>query len=206
MDVPNQDKLIYDRMAAKNGEQQPERLLPPPETAQSPPAPENVPAPGPAPAAAPAVPPPSMTAPSPGSAMTAALPPRASTAPAASAPMPAPVPKSQPAPQPAPQPVAKPAPAPAPSPAAAPAAAKAGGGWVVQLGAVHSEAEAKTEWNRLTGQHHQLASLSADIVRVDIPGKGVFWRVRGGPLDEAAARVLCSDLTKQGQGCLVARK
>jgi hypothetical protein len=77
---------------------------------------------------------------------------------------------------------------------------------VVQLGAVHSEAEAKTEWNRLSGAHHQLSGLSADIVRVDIPGKGVFWRVRGGPLDEAQARVLCSDLTKQGQGCLVARK
>src|SRR5579859_3068290 len=61
MDVPNQDKLIYDRMAAKNGDQQPERLLPPPEAAQAPPAPEqkeSAPAPAPAPA-------PSTTAPAP---------------------------------------------------------------------------------------------------------------------------------------------
>jgi hypothetical protein len=205
MDVPNQDKLIYDRMAAKNGDQQPERLLPPPEAAQAPPTPEQK-APESAPVPAPALPP-SITAPAP--AVTAPLPPKTAQSPAAIAPMPAPVPvPAKPqlsAPAPAQQPAAKPVPAPAAVSAPA-ATAKAAGGWVVQLGAVHSEAEAKTEWNRLTGQHHQLASLSADIVRVDIPGKGVFWRVRGGPLDEAAARVLCSDLTKQGQGCLVARK
>jgi cell division septation protein DedD len=108
----------------------------------------------------------------------------------------------------APPPAAKaaPAPAPAPVPAAPAATAKAGGGWVVQLGAVHSEAEAKTEWTRIKGAHHELADLSPDVVRVDLGAKGVFWRVRGGPLDEAQARVLCSELTKQGQGCLVAKK
>ena len=200
MDVPNQDKLIYDRMAAKNGDQQPERLLPPPEAAKAPPAPEVAPAPSAAPGPAPAPTPlPSMTAPAP--AMTAALPPKPSAS-AASAPMPAPVPtpaKPQPAPQPAPPPAAKPAPAPG-------AAVKAGGGWVVQLGSLPSEAEAKAEWTHLKGIHHQLADLQPDIERVDLGAKGVHWRVRGGPLDEATARVLCSDLTKQGQGCLVARK
>jgi cell division septation protein DedD len=195
MDVPNQDKLIYDRMAAKSDTQQPERLLPPPEQAQAPPAPESNPVPTPAPVPAPAPSPaPATTAPAP--AVTAPLPPPAKSAPpAVNAPVPAPAKPQAP-------PAAKPAPAPSP----APAAAKSGGGWVVQLGAVHSEAEAKTEWSRLKGMHHQLTELSPDIVRVDIPGKGVFWRVRGGPLDEAQARVLCSELTKQGQGCLVARK
>jgi cell division septation protein DedD len=220
MDVPNQDKLIYDRMAAKTGDQQPERLLPPPEAAQTPPAPESAPAPGPA-AAAPA-PTPSITAPTPAmtapaSAMTAPLPPLAANrndapktaqSPAASAPMPAPVPakpqaqsQSQP---PAQQPVAKPAPAPAPTATAA--AAKAGGGWVVQLGSLGSEAEAKNEWVRIKGAHHELADLSPDIQRVDLGAKGVHWRVRGGSLDEAQARILCAELSKQGQGCLVARK
>ena len=66
--------------------------------------------------------------------------------------------------------------------------------------------EAKAEWTHLKGAHSQLAQLSPDIVHVDIPGKGVYWRVRGGPLDEAQARVLCADLSKQGQGCIVARK
>jgi cell division protein FtsN len=204
MDVPNQDKLIYDRMAAKNGDQQPERLLPPPEQAQTPPANESAPAPGPAPGPAPApTPTPSMTAPAP--AMTAALPPKTSQSPAASAPMPAPAPKPAPAPAPAPQPAAKPAPAPALVPAAAPAA-KAGGGWVVQLGSLGSEAEAKSEWARIKGAHSELANLSPDIERVDLGAKGVHWRVRGGFLDEAQARVLCAELSKQGQGCIVAKK
>jgi len=209
MDVPNQDKLIYDRMAAKNGDQQPERLLPPPEAAQAPPAPdqrlpESNAVPGPA--AAP-VPPPSMTAPAP--AMTAPLPSKATTGPAASAAMPAPIkPQPAPAPAPAPAPVkAAPAPVPAPAPAAAPAvAAKAGGGWVVQLGSLGSEAEAKSEWARIKGAHHELADLSPDIQRADLGAKGVHWRVRGGPVDEAQARVLCAELSKQGQGCIVAKK
>jgi cell division septation protein DedD len=201
MDVPNQDKLIYDRMAAKKDDQGPERLLPPPETAQAPPPPEPRPAAAPPPAStAPALPP-ATTAPAP--ALSAPLPPPV----AAPAPAPAPVaapPKTQ-----APPAAAKPAPAPVPIPAPAaapPAKAAAGGGWVVQLGAVHSDAEAKAEWNRLKGAHAELAGLSPDIVQVDIPGKGLFWRVRGGPLEEAQARVLCSSLSKQGQGCLVAKK
>jgi len=217
MDVPNQDKLIYDRMAAKNGDQQPERLLPPPEQAQTPPpqpqkAPESNPLP-PAPAPAP-VPAASSPLPAPAPAVTAAAPaspaPRYTIPPAPATTAPAPMPEKVPSPvkpttitKPAPAPAPEKAPAPAPAPAAA---AKSGGGWVVQLGAVHSEAEAKAEWTRIKGSHAQLAQLSPDIVRADIPGKGVFWRIRGGSLDEAQARVLCADLTKQGQGCLVVRK
>jgi cell division protein FtsN len=191
MDVPNQDKLIYDRMAAKKDEQAPERLLPPPEQAQTPPAPEPRSAP-------PAGTTPALTASNPPvPALSAPLPPPAVTAPA---PTPAPA-----KPQPTPQPVK---PTPTPAPAAAPPAAKAvaAGSWVVQLGAVHSEGEAKSEWSRIKGAHPELSGLSPDIVQVDIPGKGLFWRVRGGPLDEAQARVLCSTLSKQGQGCLVAKK
>src|SRR5579859_1637 len=215
MDVPNQDKLIYDRMAAKNGDQQPERLLPPPEQAQTPPpqpqkAPESnplppAPAPTPAPAASAPLPAPAVTAPAPASpAPRYSVPPAPAPTPAPSA-GPSPVKPTSAPPKPAPAPApAKPEPAPAPAPAAA--KASSGGGWVVQLGAVHSEAEGKTEWARIKGQHSQLAQLSPDIVRADIPGKGVFWRIRGGSLDEAQARVLCADLTKQGQGCLVVRK
>jgi len=201
MDVPNQDKLIYDRMAAKKDEQQPERLLPPPEQAQAPPPPDQrsvaaSPLPPPAPTPAPAT---TAPAPAPAPAVTAPLP-----VPAKPAAVPTPAP-AKPAPQPQPQPAAKPT-APPPAPAPAPAAAHAGGGWLVQLGAVHSEAEAKTEWGRLKGAHHELAELSPDIMRADLGAKGVFWRIRGGPLDEAQARVLCAELTKQSQGCIVVRK
>src|SRR5579859_212300 len=161
MDVPNQDKLIYDRMAAKKDEQEPERLLPPPETAQAPPPPEARPEPAPSPAPAP------VPAPSPAPRAKAASPPAlfAPLPPPVAAPVPAPTPAPAAAPK-AQQPAAKPAPAPTPAPAAPPAAKPAGGGWVVQLGAVHSEAEAKTEWNRLKGVHPELAGLSPDIVQV----------------------------------------
>jgi len=192
MDVPNQDKLIYDQMAAKGPAQQPERLLPPPEQAQLPP-------PAAAPAAADAMPPRPAT-----TAAAAPLPPP----PAATAPAPALTPVA-PTPKPAvTAPVAKPVvAAPPPAPAPAPVAKTSGGGWVVQLGAVQSEAQAKAEWTRLMSAHkEQLAGLSSDIVRVDLGAKGIFWRVRGGPLDEAQARVLCAELAKQSQGCIVARK
>jgi cell division septation protein DedD len=182
MDVPNQDKLIYDQMAAKAPSQQPERLLPPPEQAQAPP--------------------PAAAAPAP-KAVADAMPPRAMTAAAPPAAAPPPAAPVQTAAKTAAPPPAKSAPAPAVAAAPPPH----GGGWVVQLGAVRSEAEAKAEWARLKSVHRdELAELSPDIVRVDLGAKGIFWRVRGGPLDEAQARMLCADLAKQSQGCIIARK
>jgi cell division septation protein DedD len=202
LDVPNQDKLIYDQMAAKSPNQQPERLLPPPEAAQTPPPAETRNA---APAVTEAMPPEAMTAPAaPATAPMAAM---TAPAPAAKSSGPSPVAPTTPAAKPpvAAAVAAKAPPAAPPPPAAA--AAKGTGGWVVQLGAVHSEAEAKTEWARLKNAHHdQLASLDSDIIRVDLGAKGIFWRVRGGPLDEAQARLLCAELSKQSQGCIIARK
>lgn len=228
MEVPNQDKLIYDQMAAKAPSQQPERLLPPPEQPQAPPsslAPALTP-PGAAPAAKPV---PSADQASAQSALPPPLPPpTAAPAPVGAASITAPsaplMPKSAPSPvapttrpvkqavKPDAKPVkpaaAQPSPAPAPVAAApAPAPAAHGGGWVVQLGAVKGEAEAKAEWARLKSLHkEQLSDLSSDIERVDLGAKGIFWRIRGGPIDEAQARTLCAQLTKIGQGCLVARK
>jgi cell division septation protein DedD len=185
MDVPNQDKLIYERLAAKKDEAPPERLLPPPEAAQSPPA-----------AAAKPAPPAAITA-----AATPSAPPatKAAPSPAATGAPPSPAKPTEPA---------TPAKPTVPAAAAAPANSPGkGGGWVVQLGAVRSEAEAKSEWARLKNMHkEQLNDLTSDIVRVDLGAKGIFWRVRGGPLDEAQARLLCADLTKQNQGCIIARQ
>ena len=184
MDVPNQDKLIYDQMAAKGPSQPAERLLPPPEQAQTPPPVEQKPA---APVASESMPPkPAVTAAAP------LPPPAAAPTPVAPTPKPVAAPPAKPV-------VASPPPAPAPKATA--------GGWVVQLGAVGSEAQAHAEWTRLSGAHkEQLSGLSPDIVRVDLGAKGIFWRVRGGPLDEAQARMLCAELAKQSQGCIVARK
>ncbi|MBF0335247.1 MAG: SPOR domain-containing protein, partial [Alphaproteobacteria bacterium] len=43
MDVPNQDKLVYNRMGGNANEPQVERLLPPPEQPKQPPAPPPLP-------------------------------------------------------------------------------------------------------------------------------------------------------------------
>ncbi|HIJ39220.1 MAG TPA: SPOR domain-containing protein [Rhodospirillaceae bacterium] len=223
MEVPNQDKLVYERMSSNaEGEPQPERLLPPPEQPQmpqalhkptlksaftAPPGRETVTPVKPAePAETPPVAAPSMAAPA------ASQPPVAPPAPAGlpkgTAPLttPAATAAAKPA-LPAGAPVVS-APAVAPAVTAQPSAPSSGsGGWLVQLAALGNEADAKSEWVRLKAANKDLlGALNSDIVRVDLGAKGIFWRLRAGPLGEADARTLCSALIKHSQGCIVARK
>lgn len=174
MDVPNQDKLIYDRLGNGSGEPRTERLLPPPEAPQAPPV-------QPAPvAAAPAAPPPVAAAPEP----LTVEPAKPAAAPAVAV-----------------APVAPPAPV-----AAAPKAVS-GGAFVVQLGALRTQEDADKEWVRLKKANADvLGSLASDIMKVDIAGKGTFFRLRAGPLDDAAAKAACEELGKRKVGCIVAKK
>lgn len=195
LDVPNKDKLVYERIGQGEAEPQRERLLPPPEQPQAP-----------APRAAtikPAfpAPPPKATPGKPGA--------EASPADIAQAAAPAAPANTASQPQAPAQSAAKPpAVAAAPSPAPAKAAvAAAQGGWVVQLAALKTEAEAKSEWSRIAGASKDvLGGFSSDIVQADLGAKGIFWRLRAGPMDEAKARSVCAELAKRGQGCLVAKK
>jgi hypothetical protein len=43
-------------------------------------------------------------------------------------------------------------------------------------------------------------------MRVDLGEKGIFWRLRAGPMDEGQARSICSTLAKRSQGCIIAKK
>lgn len=117
-------------------------------------------------------------------------------------------PVTNPAPTPEKPPVAeKPAAAPTPAPASAPAPARAtpSGNKMVQLGAVRSEAAAKAEWQRLQGKFRaQLGDLDLSVQRADLGARGVFWRVRGGPLSQADAKKICQALSAAGQSCIVA--
>ncbi len=222
MQVPNQDKLVYERMdSAGEGEPRVERLLPQPEAAKAPPKTISVPPlsaepPPPAPVASRPAPIP----PKPGE------PPAPKTAPAAKVAA-QPMMESSPIP-PAYQPVQERAAAPAqpehmapavvaqaprtapPPPAPAPATsakAPASGEFVVQLGAVRAADQADKEWLRIQKANADLlGALKSDIVRVELPGKGTFWRVRAAPLSEQAARQLCAELTARSQGCIVARR
>ncbi|WP_096704444.1 SPOR domain-containing protein [Magnetospirillum sp. 15-1] len=228
MQVPNQDKLVYERMdSAGEGEPKVERLMPQPEAAKAPPKTISVPPlsaepPPPAPVASrpapippkPGEPPAPKTAPA---AKVAVQPMEASPIPPAAAPVP-------PAYQPVQERAAAPAqpehmapavvaqaprtapPPPAPTPATS-AKAPASGEFVVQLGAVRAADQADKEWLRIQKANADLlGALKSDIVRVELPGKGTFWRVRAAPLSEQAARQLCAELTARSQGCIVARR
>ena len=206
MEVPNQDKLVYQRMEGE-GEGKTERLLPPAEQPLVPPraqAPEQ-----PVPPVA-AVPAPVRPAQGPTQAMIS--PPKLAEAPQPKAAAQPPVVRQLLAPPPAPAaaPVAAtPAPAaaaPVQTAAVAPRKALPSGDWLVQLGAVRSADAADKEWARIQHTHAELLSpLKSDIVRVDLD-KGTYWRVRAGPLSEQAARQLCQELVARNQGCILARK
>jgi hypothetical protein len=75
----------------------------------------------------------------------------------------------------------------------------------VQLGAMGSEPAARREWETLRQRHPALlAGLRPTIVRADLGGGKVVYRVQAGPLtDEAAAARLCGQLRRYGVGCVV---
>jgi cell division protein FtsN len=252
MEVPHQDKLVYERLARGGPEPESGRLLPPPETL--------LPRPMPAPAAGPGT----------GAAKVEVLigpvqPPKppirvedAPTAPAErpSAPALAPAAGPETSPRDAdegadvapPEPptgpetgegagaskeVALAAPEPPAPPTAAPeapaslaaggpaqpktevatavpgpeAAAGPAGAYRVQMGAFRSRDAAERERTRLTKTYPDLlGSLSVTVESVDVGAKGVFHRVRGGPLTKQAAAELCAELQRHKAGCFVVKR
>lgn len=210
-----------------------EKLLPPPEKPQAPvvksPTPADAAAssamPPPAAAGSEMPAPPPVAAPSPNQAATQVQPPPAAAAPqpavqatsltpvketgkkdaskpittASAAPAAPPVPRTA-----ATQVPAAAAPAPASKGTAAPAS---GGNYQVQLAALKSEGDAQAAWKKaLAANKDLLGTLTEDVQRADLGAKGVFFRLRAGPLDEAAAKSLCAELTKRNQVCIVAKK
>lgn len=229
VEVPHQDKLVFERFNERGGAKPAvERLLPPPE--------EPLPRPvvTPALSAPPELPAPPQVAnlppPAPGSTTTVPRPPAvdemaAALAEASRIPDVTPGETVELAPQapavPAPPPTAaRPALPPAapvqtasltpPKPAAdtlaKPATAGGAGGWRIQLGSVRSEGEAASEWRRLSGRHADLlGGLSLSVSRADLAEKGIFYRVQAGGLDEARARNVCGQLKALNVGCVVVR-
>jgi len=186
-------------------------LVPPPLTAKSAPAPAAKPAPTPAAKSAPATPPksvagliqqansgaePAKPAPKPASAPPVkqpALPTTATGAPrqlgmAATAPPPA-APKVA---------AATPAPVPAVKPA---------GGFVLQIGAYKSRADAETAWTDYKRRHSALlAGYSDDIQQADLGERGTWFRLRvGGLADREVAVALCDRLKADGGACILGR-
>ena len=225
MEVPNQDKLVFDRLDPGAAPPMVERLLPPPEVPMARPvAPVTPPPADPAAKTASRTAIDTVMAPPP-IPLKSGLPGEDAPAPAALPPAPppaaAPAAKTPPVAKPPSASAAAPAaPAPAtvaalphPTPPAvkAPAAAKpppAGSGPAVriQVGAVPREADAQTKWKRLQARHRDLlGTLNLTVVRADLGEKGVYFRLQAGPVDEARGRAICDQLKSQNVGCQLAR-
>ncbi len=132
-------------------------------------------------------------------------------------PAPAPAPKPDPEPEP-PAAVAAPTPAPAPAPTPEPPATPApaptaavpaaiSNAWRIQIAALRSESAATAEWGRQVSRNQALlGNLSLQVQKVDITGKGTFFRVRGGPLgSKAEAHALCAKLKAEKVNCIPVR-
>ena len=209
MQVPNQDKLVYERLSPEAAPPaRTERLLPPPEAPMAPPSRPQTAAASPnlSPAdeakrikslAAPDVPPPPAVIPPPPRCLVreSVEPPSLAAPPAVSAPTP-PAPSAS---SPPPAPVAQPDP-----PSVSPAA---GGRYFVQLAALRSEQEARSAWDRFKKANPDLLGRLAVAVRMaDLGARGTYYRVQAGPLaDGGAAQELCDKLKGRNQGCLVVK-
>ena len=93
------------------------------------------------------------------------------------------------------------------SPSEAPEAGEnaAASGAKVQLYSARSRDGALAAWARLSSDEKDLlGSLTHRVVKAEIPKRGVFYRLRVGPLaDKAAARRLCGLLKGRGRDCFV---
>jgi hypothetical protein len=242
MQVENQDKLVYDRVAKGNAPNRVENLLPPAEEPKAPPVKKvepppvaEAPKPAPEPEAAkvePAKPEPAKAEavkpepakPEPAKAEVAAVEP---AKPEPAKPEPAKAEAAKPAePEEAPEedlaaaiaaamgqakpPAAKPAAEPpaetqvAAGPSPAPTAA-ASGAFHIQLASVLSEEAAQAEWKRVSSKNKDLLGAYKPLItKADLGERGVFFRLRAGPLaDKAAADALCASLEEAKVGCIV---
>ena len=77
----------------------------------------------------------------------------------------------------------------------------------VQLAAVRKETAAQNEWRRLKARHRTLLNnLELNVVKADLGTKGIYFRLRAGPLKDAeSAKTLCRELSKVKVRCLVIR-
>ncbi len=226
MDIPFQDTTVYeelDQNKQKHGPGATEHLLQTEEEPMPKPEPEAAPAPdaSAAPEAKDAPQPPATPAPAdtttpadisdkPADTNEAVLapPPPSTATPATPAPAPAasdlllpPPPPAKPAQHMSAAAVATPAAVPKPAASALPTP---GSGPMIQLGAFRDEATASQEWQKLTAAHaSELAGLSPTIERADLGPKGIWYRLKSGPLDPDEARQACVSLKAASVSCIV---
>ena len=82
-----------------------------------------------------------------------------------------------------------------------------GGNIYIQLGSYRNSEAVKKDWKRLRKKYPQfLGSLSLKTERVNLPGKGVFYRLQAGKLTVKQAVKICTALkTSNSGGCILVR-
>jgi cell division septation protein DedD len=100
-----------------------------------------------------------------------------------------------------------PAAAPAPPPVAPPAAtepAENGAGYGVQLGAFSTQAQAQSQWKRVTALYKkELRGAVSEVERGKSSNGRHVYRLKAKVESEARARALCVQLKKHSQPCVV---
>tara|TARA_R110002072_G_scaffold234973_2_gene392530 strand:+ start:2427 stop:3266 length:840 start_codon:yes stop_codon:yes gene_type:complete len=112
----------------------------------------------------------------------------------------------QPAEPEAPAPV--PARDPEPAPAASRIAVNTSGEWVVQIASFRSRNDAEAAWLAFRTRFSSIAAgVAPDVVEVDIPNRGIYYRLRIAAFTSRDSAVAyCGRLQEGGQDCLVARR
>ncbi len=125
-------------------------------------------------------------------------------------PKPAPVTTQQPIKTPPkPQPIAREQPVKTPPPATTSTVRAGNSEYVVQVASVRSQDDAQKVWTTINAKFNDLTNqgLYADVRRVDLEEKGIYFRTRiAGLADKAAATQLCNSFKARGQACFVTRK
>ena len=87
-----------------------------------------------------------------------------------------------------------------------PAIPDAPGNTLIQLGAERSEVEAAASWVRIAHRTNGiLDGLSPRITPIQVRHKGLFYRLRAGPLDAVNAASICATLKARDIACIVVR-
>ncbi|MBT5519581.1 MAG: SPOR domain-containing protein [Rhodospirillales bacterium] len=227
LDVPDRDKLVYDRLNGEGGSSEVESLLPPPEepmelpdsqpvgesvsesegateTTEETMAPTTLEPLVEAPVALEPTPVPEVPADS------ATIAPETTETSEAPPPPPVPVEAVDAAELAAPP---TPEPMPEPEPAAAPesetvAVASNSSGFRIQLAALRTHSSAEAEWKRLKNTHPGiLGPMALFVVKVDLGGdQGIYYRLRAGNMaTKETAKAVCDKLAARNVACLVIR-
>jgi hypothetical protein len=80
------------------------------------------------------------------------------------------------------------------------------GSTFVQLGAFSSEEKALAAWKNINAKHSgAMNDASPRVKKVEIDGKGTFYRLQAGSWNAAAAMDVCTALKATGQACIIAK-